>query len=375
MKEQVKIEDRFIGKLDYCCVVAEAGSNHNGDLELGKRLIESAKSCGCDAVKFQAFKTENLVTRNADKAQYQKGKSGGRSQFDMLRALEFSVRKHQALVRHAGLVGIPIFYSVFDEESADLIEQLGIGIFKLGSGELTNIPLIEHIARKKKPLILSTGMAIDEEIQDAVGTFRKKTNAQLILMNCSTGYPCQLQDANLRRIKYLKEKFKVPCGYSDHTDGILASVVAAELGAYIIEKHFTLDKNLHGPDHRMSMEPDQMKQLCNIIRIVEMAPNGEDGLCDMLKEVNIEITKNKLEEILGYPDRILSEDEKGQRVWSRKSIIAIRDIKKGAIVTEKDIAIKRPQVGILPKDYNKVLGRASKMLIKKETPVKWNMLE
>lgn len=356
-------------------MVAEAGSNHNGDLEIGKKLIGSAKECGCDAIKFQAFKTENLVTKNADKAQYQKGRSSGKSQFQMLKELELSVKQHRALVKYADTIGIPVFYSVFDQDSADLIEELGINIFKLGSGELTNTPLIRYIANKSKPLILSTGMADDEEIADAVNAFREEKNEQLILMNCSTGYPCRLEDANLRRIRYLEDKFGVFCGNSDHSEGILVCIVSAALGTTIIEKHFTLNKNLPGPDHPMSIEPAEMKQLCSIIRIVERNPVGENDIQKALKKVNIEITQEKLEEILGRPDRVLSETEKNHRVWARKSVIALRDIEKGEMLTGENLAIKRPEGGILPKEYERTIGKKAKVFIKEEIPIRWSMIE
>ena len=184
MKGRIKIGDKLIGERNKCFVVAEAGSNHNGNVELGKKLIEAARECGSDAVKFQAFKTENLVTKKADKAEYQKGKSTGMSQFEMLKELELSIEELHSLSEHGKRVGIPIFYSVFDQESADSIEEMGIEILKLGSGELTNIPLIKHIAQKRKPVIISTGMGTDEEIADAVAAFKEEGNEQLLLMNC-----------------------------------------------------------------------------------------------------------------------------------------------------------------------------------------------
>jgi sialic acid synthase SpsE len=376
MKKKIRLANRFIGEPDSCFVVAEAGSNHNGNPDLGKKLIESAKECGCDAVKFQAFKTESLVTKSADKGDYQKGKSSGKSQFDMLKAIELSSQQHSELVRYADKVRIPIFYSVFDKESADLIDELGISIFKLGSGELTNIPFIKYIAKKNKPLIISTGMADDEEIMDAVSAFREEKNEQLILMNCSTGYPSRLEDANLRRMEYLEDKFGVFCGNSDHTPGILVSVIAAALGAPLIEKHLTLDKHFPGPDHPMSMNPTEMKQLCSIVRILEKNPVAEGGLRKALEKVGmVGITQEEIEKILGRPDRYLSAEEKSQRIWARKSIVATRDINKGEVFTDHNLAIKRPQEGILPKDYEKVVGKKAGVFIQKESPISWSMVK
>lgn len=374
MRNRIKTVDMIIGKQNKCFIVAEAGSNHNGSLKLAKMLIESARECGCDAVKFQAFKTVNLVTRDADKANYQKGKSSGRNQFEMLKTLEFSADKHRRVVEYARNIGIPIFYSVFDEESADLIERLGIDIFKLGSGELTNIPLIEHIARKNKSLILSTGMATEKEVSDAVEAFENKSAAQLILMNCSTGYPSRMEDANLRRIEYLKKRFNLPCGNSDHSEGVVVSIIAASLGAAIIEKHFTINKGLRGPDHNMSIDPGQMKQLCSTVRIVEKNPVKERDLKDLLRSVNVKISDDTLEKILGKPKRTLSKLELSQRFWARKAIVASRNIMNGELLSSSNLAIKRPENGILPKDYKRIFGRRARLFIKKESPIKWNMV-
>ena len=375
MEVQIKIGDKWIGEPNRCFIVAEAGSNHNGNLELGKKLIEAAKECGCDAIKFQAFKTENLVTEKADKAEYQKGRSSGKGQFEMLKDLELSIEERHALIEHAKGVGILIFYSVFDQDSADSIEERGIEIFKLGSGDLTNIPLIKHIAQKGKPVIISTGMGTDEEVAEAVAAFKEEGNEQLLLMNCSTGYPSRLEDANLRRVAYLERKFNVVCGISDHTEGILVSVVAAALGIPLMEKHFTLDKNLPGPDHSISLYPAEMKELCNIIRIVEKNPVGEDSLNETLRRINIESTKKEIQVILGCEDRMLSEVEKRQRVWARKSLVAERDIKRGETLTKDNISIKRPEEGILPVYYEKVLNRKTKCVIEEGTSIKWEMLE
>lgn len=374
MRNRIKTVDMIIGKQKKCFIVAEAGSNHNGSLKLAKMLIESARECGCDAVKFQAFKTVNLVTRDADKANYQKGKSSGRNQFEMLKTFELSADKHRRIVEYARNTGIPIFYSVFDEESADLIERLGIDIFKLGSGELTNIPLIEHIARKNKSLILSTGMATEKEISDAVEAFENKSGAQLILMNCSTGYPSRMEDANLRRIEYLKKRFNLPCGNSDHSEGVVVSIIAASLGAAIIEKHFTINKGLPGPDHNMSIDPGQMKQLCSTVRIVEKNPVKERELKDLLRSVNVKISDDTLEKILGKPKRVLSKLELSQRFWARKAIVASRNIMNGDVLGSNNLAIKRPENGILPKDYKRIFGRRAGLFIKKESPIKWNMV-
>lgn len=371
----IKLGDKFIGQPNSCFVIAEAGSNHNGSLELGKKLIDAAKECGCDAVKFQAFKAENLVTRKADKGEYQKGKSSGKNQFEMLKELELSLDTHRLLIAHARSAGIPIFYSVFDEESSDIIEAQGVSIFKLGSGEVTNISLIKHIAGKNKPLIISTGMAGDEEIKEAVDAFRDSSSNQLLLMHCSTGYPSRLEDANLRRVDYLAKKFRTLCGNSDHTDGIIVSVMAAGLGVPFIEKHFTLDKKLPGPDHPMSMDPQKMRELCNAVRFVEKDPAGEDGIATLLDKAGINITGKEIEMILGKGDRELPDAEIKQRLWARKSLVAARDIRAGEILGRNDLVIRRPEEGMPPSDFEKALGRRIRFGVGKGSPIKREMLE
>lgn len=370
-----RILDKLVGQPYHCFIIAEAGSNHNGDIRLAKRLIEAAKECGCDAVKFQAFKTEELVTRLADKAEYQKQRSSGKSQFEMLKALELSGPQLVALKDHAQRAGIPLFFSVFDRQSADEVYNMGIDIFKLGSGELTNIPLIRHIARKARPLILSTGMAEDAEIAEAINAFKEEGNAQLLLMHCSTGYPVELKDANLKRIEYLERKFAILCGYSDHSHGIIASILAAAMGCPFIEKHFTLDKNLPGPDHPMSLDPQEMQGLCAGIRIVEKKGYAENGLVKRAKSAGITITSDEVELILGNEERRLSEKELSQRPWARKSIVAARDIAAGELLSEGNLAIKRPAEGLPPKDYRTVLGRKAKIALPEGTPLKREMLE
>lgn len=356
-------------------VIAEAGANHNGSIKMAKKLIDAAKDAGADAVKFQAFKAESIVSKRAPKAEYQKGKTSGRNQFEMLKSMELSQKEIRALIEHAKGAGIQIFYSVFDMDSADIVEKFGVGIFKLGSGELTNIPLIRHVAEKGKLLIMSTGMGTDEEIADAVNAFKEKGSVQLLLMNCSTGYPSLLEDSNLRRAGYLEKKFGVPCGNSDHTEGIVVSVIAAALGIPFIEKHFTLDKNLPGPDHSMSMDPTEMKRLCEAVRIIEKKPVREKALRETINKAGIDMVPEEIEKILGCETRELSEREKGQRVWSRKSIVAARCIEKDSLFTERNLSIKRPEQGIYPKDYEKVIGKRARYFIEEGVPITWDMVE
>lgn len=375
MKIQSSLLDKAAGRPRYCFVIAEAGSNHNGDMALGKRLIEAAKECGCDAVKFQAFKTENLVTRIAAKAEYQEGKSGGRSQFEMLKALELSGDELAVLSAHAQAVGIPLFYSVFDKESADEVEALGAEVYKLGSGEITNIPLIKHIASKVRPLIISTGMAVDAEIAEALNAAGGAGNQQLFMMHCSTGYPVLLNEANLRRLEYLEDKFGLPCGYSDHTQGVSAAILAAGIGCPFIEKHFTINKGLDGPDHSMSVDPQEMRRLCLGVRAVERGGFSGNGLAGRLEAAGISLSGAEIEMILGRGDRMLSEREISQRAWARKSIVAARDIAEGERLNEENLAIKRPEKGILPVYYKQVLGKRLKSGLRQDTPITWEILQ
>ncbi len=371
---QIQTNSMTIGEPNKCFIVAEAGSNHNGDIELGKKLIDSAKECGCDAVKFQAFRTEELVTEKADKAEYQKGKSSGKSQFEMLKDLELSKENHSALIDYAKQIGIPLFYSVFDYSSSDLVDELGIEIFKFGAGELTNLPFLEHVAKKGKPMILSAGVAEDWEIQDALDAIKSQGNDQIILMHCTTGYPSRLEDANIRRVKYLKEKFNVLVGQSDHTLGTEVIISAAALGACIIEKHFTIDNTLPGPDHSMSMNPEQMKEIVQAVRQVETNPVEESQLVETLEKLGKPTSVEDIEKILGQGNRAVSETELKEKIWVRKSLVAASNINAGDILDENNTAIRRPAEGILPKNAGKTYGKKAVNDIEKGTPIKEDMI-
>lgn len=335
-------------KINNCLIIAEAGVNHNGSIEIAKKLVDAAKNTGADAVKFQTFKTENLVTKDAKKAKYQITNPGEDSQYDMIKKLELSDREFKELVIYAKEKGIIFLSSPFDKESVDLLDKIGIPAFKIASGEITNFPLLKYIAKKQKPVILSTGMSTLGEIEEALNLI-EKYNDNIILMHCLTSYPAKKEDANLNVIKTLEYAFKRPVGFSDHTQGIEMSVAAVALGSCVIEKHFTIDKNLPGPDHKASLEPQELSEMVKAIR------NVEKGLGNGIKKPTTEeIEIKKL---------------------VRKSIVAKEDIPKGSILTEEMLDVKRPGTGIEPKYLNELIGRELIDDIKKDDLLKWNQLK
>jgi len=347
---KIKIGKKLIGEGSPCFIIAEAGVNHNGSLKLAKELIDVAKEAGADVVKFQTWITEEIITKTAPKAEYQNETTGKEeSQYEMLKKLELSQKDFRALKRYADKKRI-IFLSTPDEQkSADFLFKLGVPAFKVGSGELTNLPYLAHIAKKKKPIILSTGMGDLAEVKLAVGTIKKAGNSNIILLHCTTSYPCPLKEVNLKAMLTLKKEFGLLVGYSDHTLGIVAPVMAVALGAQVLEKHFTLDKDLPGPDHKASLGPDELKEMIKAVRIAEKA------LGDGIKK----------------PSRT---EEKNKEVV-RKSIVAKTDISKGVLITEKMLIMKRPSTGIQPKYLNKVLGRKAKRNIKKDTLIRFEQIQ
>ncbi|MFB5166833.1 N-acetylneuraminate synthase [Parageobacillus toebii] len=316
-------------------IIAEAGVNHNGNIELAKKLIKAAKNAGADAVKFQTFSTDRTITRNAPQAKYQKENTGKEeSQYDMVKRLELSPEDHFTLARFAREEGIMFLSTPFDFESVDLLESIGVPAYKIGSGEITNTPLLRYIASKNKPIILSTGMSTLGEIEEAIHSIKEIGNNSIALLHCTSNYPPNIEDTNLYAIRTLQEAFKLPVGYSDHTIGITIPIAAVALGAKIIEKHFTLDKNLPGPDHLVSLEPEELKEMIESIRMVEKAFGN------------------------GIKRPVPSEFE--TRVVARKSVVVKTPIKKDEIITMDKITFKRPGTGILPKDLHLVLNRRAK---------------
>ena len=253
-------------------IIAEAGVNHNGSLDLALSLIDAAKAAGADAVKFQTFRADNLATATAHKAAYQeRSTSNEETQFQMLKRLELDAEAHHRLIEHCRVVGIQFLSSPFDIESADLLEQMDVSLYKIPSGEITNLPYLRHIGRKGKPVILSTGMSTLVEVEEGVQALRESGVKDITLLHCVTEYPAPFDEINLRAMHTLHTAFGLPVGYSDHTPGTEIAIAAVALGAVVIEKHFTLDRNLPGPDHAASLEPSELKQMVSAIRHVESA--------------------------------------------------------------------------------------------------------
>lgn len=334
----IDIADRKVGSGQPCFIVAEAGVNHNGSLETAHRLVDVAVEAGADAVKFQTFKAERVVTLDAPKADYQLQTTGSdESQFAMLRRLELSPEAHRKLMDQCRQQGILFMSTPFDEESADFLADLGVTVFKIPSGEITNLPFLAHVARKGRPMIISTGMSNLGEVETAVRTIEEAGNQDLVLLHCVSNYPADPADVNLRAMHTMATAFNVPVGYSDHTPGIEVAIAAVALGACVIEKHFTLDCMLPGPDHRASLEPNGLAALVRGIRIVEAA--------------------------LGHGRKEPAASEANTAAITRKSLVAARDIPAGTTLTAELIAIKRPGAGLPPAMRPYLIGRTVRMTI------------
>ena len=328
-------------------IIAEIGVNHNGDVELAKKMIKSASKCNVDAVKFQTFNSKDLVSENVKTASYQEKNTNERSQLEMLKKLELSFKDFKELQTYALKNNVMFISSPFDLKSVDLLEKLNVPLYKLGSGELTNLELIDYVQKTNKPIIISTGMATLDEIRETYNHIENKDN--LIILHCITGYPTSFSEANLNFIKTLQNEFDVPIGFSDHSLGIELPVAAVALGARVIEKHFTLDKNLEGPDHKASLNPEEFKTMVNAIKNVEVAMG--DGI------------------------RRFSENEKEIKKVARKSIILTENISKGTPLEKSMISIKRPGTGIAPKYINEIIGKKVIKDLNSGTILKWNYLE
>lgn len=335
-------------------IIAEAGVNHNGDLEIATKLIDVAVEAGADAVKFQTFKAERVVAKTASKAKYQIRNTGkDTSQFEMIRKLELSDTGFERLFNYCKEKNIVFMSTPFDEDSADWLDNLGMEMFKIPSGEITNKSLIQHIAAKIKPIILSTGMSYLGEVEKAIGWINEvwdklEKRPQLTLLHSVSDYPAKMEDVNLNVIKTMATAFRLPVGYSDHTLGIEIPIAAVAMNAKVIEKHFTLDRNMEGPDHKASLEPDELKAMVKAIRNVEKA------LGDGIKR----------------PTR--NEDD--IRKVSRRSLVAARDIEEDETIALEDVAIKRPGAGILPEFKELIVGMQVKRNIKADTVIKWEDL-
>jgi len=346
----ISIGNRKIGAGEPCFIIAEAGVNHNGDPECARKLIDAAVEAQADAIKFQTFIAEILVTPSAQKAEYQKiGSSASTTQFQMLKSLELSEPVFKKLAAYAKKKGILFLSTAFDEESLELLFRLHVPVFKIPSGEITNFPFLAKIAEQKKPVILSTGMSTMAEVKDAVSCLREHGCKEIVILHCTTSYPAPPESVNLRAMNTLREEFRLPVGYSDHTAGISITIAAVAMGACVIEKHFTLDRTLPGPDHAASLEPEEFRQMVRAVRDVESAAgNGKKDI--QACEVSI-------------------------RAVVRKSIVAAKNIAPGALISEDMLTIKRPGSGIEPGHIQEIIGKTAPHGILKDTVITWDMIE
>lgn len=330
-------------------IIAEAGVNHNGSVDLAVRLVDAARDAGADAVKFQTFRADSLATASAHKAAYQERTTdGGETQFQMLKRLELSAESHRRLIEYCREVGIQFLSSPFDIESADLLEQMALPLYKIPSGEITNLPYLRHIARKQRPIILSTGMSTLGEVEEGIQTLRESGAVDITLLHCVTEYPAPFDEINLRAMCTLRTAFGLPVGYSDHTPGIEISIAAVALGAAVIEKHFTLDRSLPGPDHAASLEPSELKQMVTAIRHVEAA--------------------------LGNGIKAPAKCEIPNISVARKSLVASRALQAGHKLQLDDLAIKRPGNGIPPRQQPDLIGRTLRCNVQKDDLLRWDHL-
>jgi len=342
------IDGRLVGNNSKCYIIAEAGVNHNGDIDIAKELILEASKIGADAIKFQTFFAEDLLLENTSKAMYQKrNENDMETQYEMIKKLELTHEDFIDLYKYSQKKNITFLSSPFDIKSIDFLDSIGISAFKIASGELTNSPLIENISSKKKPIILSTGMSNLGEIRDSISTINKNTE-DIILLHCISSYPTKYEDVNLKAINTLKFEFNLPVGYSDHTIGIAVPIAAVALGACVIEKHFTINKKYESPDHKISLEPEEFRNMIEGIRIVELALG--DGMI------------------------IPTIEEESMKKIVRKSIVSKYDLPIGTVITKELIDTKRPGTGIEPKYIQDVLGRKTIKKIKKNQLLSWDMV-
>ena len=330
-------------------IIAEAGVNHNGSLDLALQLVDAAKASGADAVKFQTFRADQLATRSAHKAAYQeRTTTESETQFEMLQRLELDADAHRRILKHCGDSGIQFLSSPFDIRSIDLLDSLEVSLYKVPSGEITNFPFLRRLAQKGRPIILSTGMSTLGEVEEAVQVLRDAGASQLTLLHCVTEYPAPYGEVNLRAMQTLKSAFGLPVGYSDHTPGIAISIAAAALGAEVIEKHFTLDRSLPGPDHAASLEPDELKEMVTAIRNVEAA--------------------------LGSGIKAPAPCEVPNIFVARKSIVAAKALPAGHKLCEEDLEIKRPGDGLASKFIPALLGRTLRASVDRDAAIRWDDL-
>jgi sialic acid synthase SpsE len=348
MTNRIKIGERMIGDGEPVIIIAEAGVNHNGQLEKALELVSVAREAGADAVKFQLYRPEEQVSKGAPTAGYQREQTGAGNMLEMARSYELAWEAHAAIAARCREVGIAYMSSCFDREAVDFLVQLGGECIKVGSGEITNYPLLAHMSRTGLPILLSTGMSTLSDVCGAVEHIRASGRSTLALFQCVSNYPADPATINLRAMLTMQRAFNLPVGFSDHTQGEACAVAAVALGACMVEKHFTLDKNLPGPDHAMSLNPSELRDYVKAIRTAESA--------------------------LGDGIKRPAEPELETLVAARRSLVSARVINTGESLDENNVTLKRPATGIDPRLWQTVRGRKACMDIPADVPITWDML-
>lgn len=335
--KKVKIANKQVGEEEPCFVIAEAGINHNGNLRIAKKLVDEAKDAGADAIKFQTYKTDKFLSKNIIVPKHVKADSV----FDLLKSLELSENDYKKLADHSRKRGIIFMSTPLDFDSVNLLDSLRVPLFKVASCDLDALPLLKYIASKKKPIVLSTGMGTLTEVSEAIDAIKSKGNSNIVLLHCVSVYPPKVEEVNLRAMETMRNAFQLPVGYSDHTIGISVPLTAAALGANVIEKHFTLDKKMEGPDQALSADPDDLKNLVSGVREIEKS--------------------------FGNGIKVPSKDEIQMKKAFRRSIVADVDIVEGETITKDKVIMKRPGTGISPKYMDLVVGRIAKRNIRADS--------
>ena len=333
-----------------CYIIAEIGVNHNGDMKQARKMIAAAKDAGADAVKFQTFAAKALVTKGTPKVRYQETTTdAGETHFDMIERLELKRDQHLPLMKHCDAIGIDFMSTPYDIDSAAFLDNVGVGLFKTASADIVDLPLQRFLAQTKKPVIVSTGMASFGEVETVVNLYRESGNTQIILLHCVSNYPCSNDSLNLRVIQALHDTFQIPVGFSDHSEGRHAAIIAVALGARVVEKHFTLDKNLPGPDHKASSTPDEFSDLVQSIRRAERA--------------------------LGSSIKECQEEERQMLQVSRKSVVLKKSVRKGERITSDHLTMKRPGTGISSMEIPRITDKIAKRDMPEDHLLRWSDIE
>jgi N-acetylneuraminate synthase/N,N'-diacetyllegionaminate synthase len=347
---EIKIENRIIGKNQPVFIIAEAGVNHNGSLDLAFELVDAAVKSGADAVKFQSFKTENIITPQAPKSTYHIETTGSKqSWFDLLKTQELDRTAHASLIDYCQQKNILFLSTPYDEESAEMLDEMNVPLYKVASTDLNNIPFLKFLARKKRPIILSTGMSTLAEVKISVDAIKNEACHDVVVLQCTSNYPTPLAETNLRAMATMANSLDVLVGYSDHTLDMINAIASIAMGAVVFEKHFTMDRNLAGPDHRMSIEPDELQELVDTIRKTEL--------------------------VLGSPEKTVTRSEEENRIKLRKSIVARTNIPSGTEIKAEMLTCKRPGDGIAPGEWDNIIGREARADIRENEMISHSKLK